>query len=174
MDSAYAFGYFISGIIISVIFGFVCKAISSKRGMDGGFWWGFWLWVIGIIVVAVRPNDNTPVYESNPRPKSRQEEEKEILENGGWKCDCGTINYHYVTSCRCGKSKWDVEQRRYLEKLAIEEEIKQQKKAELLSAKEQYKEKTNIEQIKEYKELLDVGAITQEEFDAKKKQLLGL
>ncbi len=31
-----------------------------------------------------------------------------------------------------------------------------------------------IEEIKKYKELLDLGIITQEEFDAKKKQLLGL
>lgn len=31
-----------------------------------------------------------------------------------------------------------------------------------------------IEQLKQYKELLDLGIITQEEFEAKKKQLLGL
>ena len=30
------------------------------------------------------------------------------------------------------------------------------------------------EQLKKYKELLDMGVITQEDFDAKKKQLLGL
>jgi len=30
------------------------------------------------------------------------------------------------------------------------------------------------EEIKKFKELLDMGIITQEEFDAKKKQLLGL
>ena len=30
------------------------------------------------------------------------------------------------------------------------------------------------EEIKKFKELLDIGAITQEEFDAKKKQLLQL
>lgn len=30
------------------------------------------------------------------------------------------------------------------------------------------------EELKNYKELLDSGVITQEEFDAKKKQLLGL
>ena len=30
------------------------------------------------------------------------------------------------------------------------------------------------DEIKKFKELLDMGAITQEEFDAKKKQLLGL
>ena len=31
-----------------------------------------------------------------------------------------------------------------------------------------------IEEIRKYKQLLDEGIITQEEFDAKKKQLLGL
>lgn len=39
----------------------------------------------------------------------------------------------------------------------------------------QNEDKSNpVEQIKKYKELLDMGAITQEEFDAKKKELLNL
>lgn len=33
---------------------------------------------------------------------------------------------------------------------------------------------SNADELKKYKELLDIGAITQEEFEAKKKQLLGL
>lgn len=33
---------------------------------------------------------------------------------------------------------------------------------------------SNADEIKKYKELLDMGVITQDEFDAKKKQLLGL
>ena len=33
---------------------------------------------------------------------------------------------------------------------------------------------SSADQIKKYKELLDDGIISQEEFDAKKKQLLGL
>ena len=33
---------------------------------------------------------------------------------------------------------------------------------------------SNAEELKKYKDLLDAGIITQEEFDAKKKQLLGL
>ena len=33
---------------------------------------------------------------------------------------------------------------------------------------------SNADELKKYKELLDSGVITQEEFDAKKKQLLGL
>ena len=35
-------------------------------------------------------------------------------------------------------------------------------------------DENNIELLKKYKQLLDDNAITQEEFDAKKKQLLGL
>lgn len=33
---------------------------------------------------------------------------------------------------------------------------------------------SNADELKKYKELMDIGAITQEEFEAKKKQLLGL
>ena len=33
---------------------------------------------------------------------------------------------------------------------------------------------TSADELKKYKELLDTGVISQEEFDAKKKQLLGL
>jgi hypothetical protein len=33
---------------------------------------------------------------------------------------------------------------------------------------------SSADEIKKFKELLDGGAITQEEYDAKKKQLLGL
>ncbi|MBO4954279.1 MAG: SHOCT domain-containing protein, partial [Clostridia bacterium] len=35
-------------------------------------------------------------------------------------------------------------------------------------------ETSSADEIKKYKELLDTGVITQEEFDSKKKQLLGL
>lgn len=44
-------------LIGSIIFGCVAKHIASSRGMDGGFWWGFFLWFIGLIVVACRPKD---------------------------------------------------------------------------------------------------------------------
>ena len=33
---------------------------------------------------------------------------------------------------------------------------------------------SNADELKKYKDLIDSGVITQEEFDAKKKQLLGL
>lgn len=37
-----------------------------------------------------------------------------------------------------------------------------------------HNEKSPVEQVKELKELLDIGAISQEEFDKKKKELLNL
>lgn len=36
------------------------------------------------------------------------------------------------------------------------------------------KQSSAAEELKKFKELLDMGILTQEEFDAKKKQLLGL
>ncbi len=42
------------------------------------------------------------------------------------------------------------------------------------SAKSEYITQSNADELKKYKDLLDSGIITQEEFDAKKKQLLGL
>lgn len=163
--ASYFIGYLFGVVLVCIICGFISQAIASSRGMDGGFWWGFWLWIIGIIVVAVRPNDKPVHYQYAPAPKSKQEREKEILAAGGWKCDCGEVNYDYVTSCSCGRSKRDVEQRRLAARKAAEER----------KIAETYKPvKTNAEQIREYKELLDIGAITQEEYEAKKKQLLGL
>ena len=57
-------------------------------------------------------------------------------------------------------------------------EIFTDKEWEEISKNEKLKETnptvSNIEKIKEYKELLDIGIITQEEFEAKKKQLLDL
>lgn len=49
--------YFVVVLIYAVVCGAVSKVITSNRGMDGGFWWGFFLGIIGIIVVAIRPKD---------------------------------------------------------------------------------------------------------------------
>ena len=97
--------------IIPIVFGLICRAISNSRGMKGGFWWGFLLGIIGVIVVAVRPKDKQEA-SNNVAPA--------VAFNN--------------TSTRVSDS----------------------------------------DEIKKYKELLDSGIITQEEFEAKKKQLLGL
>ena len=55
------------------------------------------------------------------------------------------------------------EQQMANEKISVEPEISYE--AEAVSP---------IEEIRQYKELLDAGILTQEEFDAKKKELLGI
>ncbi len=46
--------YVIGWLISALIFGFIAKAIASGKGQEGGFWWGFFLGIIGLIVVAVK------------------------------------------------------------------------------------------------------------------------
>ena len=39
----------------------------------------------------------------------RQARKQRILDEGGWKCKCGRINYKYVSTCTCGVSRRDME-----------------------------------------------------------------
>ena len=52
--------------------------------------------------------------------------------------------------------------------------LKTELRLDLLVEDEVIVELKSVEEMKKYKDLLDSGAISQEEFDAKKKQLLGL
>ena len=53
-------------------------------------------------------------------------------------------------------------------------DVQKESKTVRSEAKKEETEVGSADEIKKFKELLDMGAITQEEFDAKKKQLLGL
>lgn len=53
----FATGYLIGYLIFCIICGLISKSINGNRGRDGGFGWGFFLGIIGIIVVAVRPKE---------------------------------------------------------------------------------------------------------------------
>ncbi|MCQ2536708.1 MAG: hypothetical protein MJ110_07065 [Lachnospiraceae bacterium] len=48
--------YLLLVIIVATIMGFIAAHIATKRGMKGeGFWWGFCLGVVGIIVMRCCP-----------------------------------------------------------------------------------------------------------------------
>jgi len=75
------------------------------------------------------------------------EKSKKIEEKQAWKCsNCGKVNPNYVTTCTCGETP-DKSRRKESEKQTMEE-------------------------LKQYKELLDMGAITEEQFEEKKNQLM--
>ena len=44
-------------LIWRIILGLVSRRVMKNRGCKGGFWWGFFLGFIGIIVEAVRPKE---------------------------------------------------------------------------------------------------------------------
>lgn len=52
--------------------------------------------------------------------------------------------------------------------------IERQSKSVIATTVKQENPQSNADELKKFKELLDAGVITQEEFDTKKKQLLGL
>lgn len=108
------FVYIFVAIIQGLIWGFIAQIISENKGYEDGFFWGFFLGIIGLIVVACKP-DNNSSYDSALLSKETEEE-------------------------------------------------KDKSEKELL----------NVQKLKSYKELLDSGVITQEEFDKKKSELLDL
>lgn len=54
-------------LIWAVIWGVICQAIGKSKNING-FWWGFWLGLIGLIVVLCskgQPDINTIDVSSN-------------------------------------------------------------------------------------------------------------
>ena len=92
------------------------------------------------------------------KPSDNNSTDGESKSIDGWKCKkCGRVLKNRCGICACGMRKEDNDY--YTPKSNTSD-----KDGTISPADE----------IKKYKELLDMGAITQEEFDAKKKQLLGL
>lgn len=92
-------------------------------------------------------------------PPRDEAHNQQLLASGGWRCQCGRVHASYVSSCSCGSNKSGDPAPAPVPVAAPaseEDEIK------------------NAAAIREYKKLLDDGIITAGEFEAKKKQLLGL
>lgn len=139
-------------LIIAVVFGCATQSIVSNKGYDENwFWWGFLFGLIAVIVALTKPEK--PRYVQTPEASAPYYENK-LLKNNGWVCaKCQKTNPHYTGTCSCGNTKSNNEQ------VVLQNEKKK-------------KETENIEKLKNYKDLLDSGVITQEEFDKKKEELL--
>ena len=141
----------VSSIIWCLIWGYATKTVNESKGYYGGFWLGFFLNLIGLIIVACKP---TIYYETN------EISERDMLLSGGWKCNqCGAVNSSYVGTCSCGNTK---ENNETLAKTVVEKaEVKEKSEKELL----------NLQKLKAYKDLLDSGVISHEEIEKKKLEL---
>jgi len=49
----------VCGLLVGLAFGFVGKSLGASKGLGtAGFWLGFFLGVIGLIIVAIMPGNN--------------------------------------------------------------------------------------------------------------------
>ena len=50
------FGILFWGVIIAhIVLGFKTRSMNQAKGYEGGFAWGFFLGILGLITVAIRP-----------------------------------------------------------------------------------------------------------------------
>lgn len=68
--------FFVISLISCFITGFIADVVASKKNQKG-FWWGFWLSWIGIIIVACMPVDNA---NNNIQTKSKYEKLEQLAE----------------------------------------------------------------------------------------------
>lgn len=189
--------YFIIGAIIwGIAWGIVCLNVAENKGIDDGIWfiWGLLFGFLAFLVVVSKPNYVTILQDSNSgyiannektdwvcprcrhynagsisecicgqqRPIKRVKKVQVQESKNDWKCRfCGKVNAEYVGTCGCGRTKQDS-----IRKPSIELKAKTEN-AHLDTQIE------SLELLKKYKELLDIGAITQEEYENKKKEIIG-
>ena len=172
------FWYYV--LVYCVIFGFTCCTIEKNKGYrDGVAWfiWGFLFGGFALIAVCAKPVNQAE------KPKSY----------------VGIPRIFYCPNCNATYGGFNVEklvcphcERPLVPTTFLRKDWNKLSKRE----KEAYRQQmytgkyllcdvgipcTTVNEpinaaneIKKYKELLDMGAITQEEFDAKKRQLLNL
>ena len=179
-------GTFITTLLFAVVFGVTTNAIIRNKGYsENWFWWGFFFGIFAVIVACTKPQCTYSAPQSsgfyNHQGSGSREVEsfyrgsdeirtRDTLKAGGWTCTCGRVNAAYVSSCTCGKDKCDIIYKKEVPKIEKPAESESVEQKVTPAAVQQ----DAITSIREYKSLLDDGIITQEEFDAKKKQLLGL
>ena len=100
-----------------------------------------------------------------PAPNLEQDYHREPKSNE-WRCSCGKINPDYTGICQCGLRK-----SQSVGRSANPAPVTRTNRAKAAENNQPGEETQKI--IEAYKELLDTGVITQEEFDEKKKSILG-
>lgn len=140
------------------IIGGVCYSIVKSKGYDteenNGFWWGFFLSWIGIIVCCAKPSVLVARTGGRKRQYSSKQNTNDTIT---WKCICGERNPMNIDLCRsCG-------QPRKYQSIQIKE-----KKEEILDCGPMQT------QLNEAILLRKQGYITEEEFVQMRKNILKL
>lgn len=135
--------------------------------MKGGFGWGFWLSIIGIIVVAVRPKDDSNSIQPKKEPRI-------------FYCSSCQKVFSGTSMTRCPDCKVPVYDTKILRKDWRDFTSEKKKQLKEAFSEGQYigrgfvSSSTNAKasELRILKSFLDDGTITQEEFNAKKREIL--
>ena len=104
-------------LLYDLIFGIITSHVAHSKGYDHGFAWGFFLGIIGLLVVGFKPNINEShsLYEYNKKhPSYNSRNNTEQLSpirssntlSGEWICICGNHNSTSLSSCtNCRRNK---------------------------------------------------------------------
>ena len=171
---------FLIVLIAGIVCGCISKSINESKGYEGGFAWGFFLSVIGIIVVAVKPF-NQPV---------ENETTLSYTPHIFWCTCCGSTYSSTGTDKReCPSCKGDLKETTVIatDWRTLSDEEKLQLKREFangryirdrlseINPKKNDERKMTVsvaDELKKYKMLLDEGAITEDEYKKVKAKLL--
>ncbi|MBP3854923.1 MAG: SHOCT domain-containing protein [Ruminiclostridium sp.] len=189
------FWWVISILFWATVWGFATNSVIKNKGYDDNwFWWGFLFGLIAFIVALTKPevyynsqnyqhqenrlinNYHSYEFEHLADTVGNDTEKPGTFKNGYWKCQCGNYNPTYRGVCSvCAMSLSEIKEihRRIntVEQLQISASNRQ---PQIPTSKTSDDSVDDIDMIKKYKQLLDMGAITQEEYDTKKKKLLGI
>ena len=84
-------------LLHAVLFGYAARRVTEYRSQPDGFWWGFWLGGLGLLVVIFRSNEQTEIRTAPPGSSIRR----------SWRCvQCGARNPVGKENCQsCGASR---------------------------------------------------------------------
>lgn len=104
--------YVVAYLINGIVFGAITRYVANTKGYDGGFWWGFFLGIVGLLVVGFRPNisqvQEVPYvskYSAQPQTSVGAPRAKT------WVCNCGSKNppsSSVCLSCRKNRSQCEL------------------------------------------------------------------
>ena len=178
-------GYLIAVLFWAIVWGFVVQKVNANKGYEGGFWLGFFLGIIGLIIVLTKPDQHSKVEQNALHTYSEEMRQKEMIAKGGWKCIfCNRVNPEYSTTCACGQkrntSRWASENgvrpfricprcKKLHDTVVTECECGYGQRPQPQPAQ---KNEAFADKLVDLKKLLDSGVLTQEEYDAKKAEIL--
>lgn len=160
--------WYILAIFIELVLCFVGGERMKEKGRSfgAGFALVFFLGIIGIIIINCFSDETEhysyDAYKSNENLLEKlKTDEEPLIPVNGWRCSCGKVNESYVGTCSCGCDRYGEN---------IHKSVPVVKTPETNAEKNDEEYQMNL--LIKYKELFDMGAISEDEFNFQRKRIL--